>query len=348
MDIDEFLDRELGDLGLAEKNERDLPPLPKAGSAPSIVDSVNVDLNKKGLDQAEQSYIKLWSLLAQQKLEWNKDLYEQLYSLSKQLSSALGEAYEEIKKKSNHIYSLVSYARIALKEGKKDVLIKLYAEMQEINNSIPAVFFEEKKAIQEQITLFYRELVNTTDSELSRRVANIVNQVMRLLESIDNSLMSGNTEDALVNYIKCINLFGQIPEGFLKTRNSMGMRLLDIYRTLSIHAEISKLQKQLGLNIKADLPRTQPSNYAGAYQKPEPMVPAPPRPLMNSSYQPKKSETFTISSSESLLNKKREHAKKNIKKGFYNEAWKDVEEALLINPEDIESKTLKAKIKTLQ
>ena len=41
-------------------------------------------------------------------------------------------------------------------------------------------------------------------------------------------------------------------------------------------------------------------------------------------------------------------AKKNIKKGFYNEAWKNIEDALDIDPGDAEAITLKAKIKTLQ
>ena len=49
-----------------------------------------------------------------------------------------------------------------------------------------------------------------------------------------------------------------------------------------------------------------------------------------------------------LLKKKMERAKRNIKKGFYNEAWKDTEEAMQIDPNDVESKALRAKIKTLQ
>mgnify|MGYP001576801793 CR=1 FL=1 len=138
----------------------------------------------------------------------------------------------------------------------------------------------------------------------------------------------------------------------------MGMRLLDIYRALSIQAEISNLQKQLGPKIQADMTKTgrmvTEANlashriYTRAYQKPAASVPEPARPNISQNYQAKKSEKPQVSPRENILNKKREHAKRNIKKGFYNEAWKDTEEALQIDPNDVESKALKAKIKTLQ
>ena len=346
MDIDEFLDRELADSGL-DKDEDSLQPEFNSEDGKSPVFQGDNSVDRTSLEQAEQSYMQLWNVLAQQKLKWNKDLYNQIYSISRQVSSELTQAFEEVKKKANQIYSLISRARASLKEGKKDMPMKLYAEMQEINSSIPPVFFEEKKAIQEQIILFYRELVNTTDSELSKRIADIVAQIMRLLDSIDNALRSGNIDEASSNYIRCTDIFTQIPEGFLKTRNSIGMRLLDIYRTLSIQAEISDLQKQLGPGMQASQPRPFPKVYARVTQKPATRIPELARPV--SAYHPKQQKkNENIPSSNDLLNKKREHAKKNIKKGFYNEAWKDVEEALQIEPNDVESKALKAKIKTLQ
>ena len=314
MDIDEFLDRELADSGLGkdedslqpEFNSEDISPVLGSGKA----------AEKGSLEQEEQSYMQLWNVLAQQKLKWNKDIYEQVYSLSRQVSSELTQAFEEVKKKANQIYSLISRARASLKDGKKDMPMKLYAEMQEINESVPSVFFEEKKIIQEQIILFYRELVNTTDSELSKRIADITAQIMRILESIDNSLRSGNIDDASSNYIRCSDLFTQIPEGFLRTRNSIGMRLLDIYRTLSIHAEISELQKQLGPGMQANQPRSFPRVYARIPQKPATRIPELAMPV--STYQPKqqKKNEKIPSSGETILHKKREHAKKNIKKGI--------------------------------
>src|SRR3989338_10290155 len=100
MDIDEFLDRELADLGSdfrEEKSTEEQPPL-----AESIAPSYG------SLEEAEQSYMQLWHALAQQKLEWNSGIYEQLNSLSILISGMLRQAHEEAKRKSGQIMELIS------------------------------------------------------------------------------------------------------------------------------------------------------------------------------------------------------------------------------------------------
>src|SRR3989338_3507008 len=132
-----------------------------------------------------------------------------------------------------------------MKEGKREIPFKIYAQLEEINNSIPNVFFEEKKAIQEQIMEFYRELRNTTDNELVKRVSALIQEINRLIDRINTAIRANDMTNAIVSYNRCIGLYNQVPEGFLKYKNSAGMRLLEIYKSLSIYNEISSLQKQL-------------------------------------------------------------------------------------------------------
>ena len=105
-----------------------------------------------------------------------------------------------------------------------------------------------------------------------------------------------------------------MPEGFLRHKNSLGIRLLEIYRSLSISNEISNLQRQLVQQPQFQQPEIQPAQ------------------------------------SQTPLNvgARKERAKKNMEKGFFNEAFKDIQEALKIEPNDAEAKALHAKIKTLQ
>src|SRR3989344_8015601 len=148
MDIDEFLDRELSDIG----SPMDKVDRPKTGRGPELRESAQPsplyentisNLGKSNLEQAEQSYNQLWRMLQQQKLKWNSELYSQLSAISRQFSSSLSYAYAEMKKKADHANELISRARNALREGKTDAPFRLYSEMEEINNSIPKVFFEE-------------------------------------------------------------------------------------------------------------------------------------------------------------------------------------------------------------
>ena len=179
MDIDGFLERELSELGLpTEKTEKpdalELPHFQEDFEPSQLFGNIKANLSRGSLDEAEQSYIRLWHILLQQKLKWNKELYEQLSILSRQFSSALNQAYSEVKRKADHIYELISRAKSSLKEGKKEIPFKLYSEIEKINNSIPNVFFDEKKIIQKQISEFYKELRTAMDNELIKRVSSLI------------------------------------------------------------------------------------------------------------------------------------------------------------------------------
>ena len=321
MDIEEFLDRELSDLGLQTDRTEEQISLPefKEQAEPSpLVESIKANLSKGNLELAEQAYVQLWRILIQQKLKWGKELYEQLSLLSRQFASVLNQAYNEVKRKSEHINELISRARAALREGRKEIPFKLYSEIEGIYNSIPDVFFEEKKMVEEQIMDFYKELKNITDNELVKRVSALVQEINQLIDKINLAIRANDMINATVNYNKCIELYSQVPEGFLRHKNSIGIRLLDIYKSISIYNEISNLQRQL------------------SQQTTQQIIP---QQTMGSLSHPQKSM---------LLHTRKERAKRNIEKGFYNEASKDIEEALQIAPEDAEAKAIQAKIKTLQ
>src|SRR3989344_921931 len=155
MDIEEFLDRELSGLGLeagkAETSRTNLEQQPgESFESSPLFDSARSNLGKGDLETAEQSYSQLWGVLTQQKLEWSRELYGQLAMLAREFSGILAQAYNEVRRKASQIYELIGKGRAAMKEGKREVPFKIYAQLEEINNSIPNVFFEEKKAIQEQ------------------------------------------------------------------------------------------------------------------------------------------------------------------------------------------------------
>lgn len=355
MDVDEFLDRELSELDLPlEKTEKsktstDFPYLKEDFEPSPLFESIKANLGKGNLEQAERSYIQLWDILSQQKLKWNKELYEQLSVLSRHFSSSLNSAHNEVRRKAEHIYELISRARVSLKEGKKEIPFKLYSEIMEINNSIPNVFFEEKKIIEEQVMDFYKELRNTMDNELLKRVYALVQEIGQLTDKANLSIKSNDMINSIVNYNKCIELFNQIPEGFLRHKNAAGARLLEIYKSLSIYAEISNLQRQLGierreLSTSASILTTR-AKVSSLFES---QGIQQPQKFQQQVQQQTQQQTAPINQTESTTSTRKDSAKKNIEKGLYNEASKDIEDALKIDPKDAEALAIRAKIKTLQ
>ena len=352
MDIDEFLDRELSDIGLptakTEKSEAiEMQEFKQEFDDSSLFDTIKVNLSKGNLEIAEQAYVSLWHILMQQKLNWNKELYEQLSIINKQFSSVLSIAHNEVKKKADHIYGLVNKAKAELREGKKELPFKLYSEIEQINNSIPNVFFEEKKVILDQITDFYKELRNTTDIGLINRVSALIQEVNQLLNKINLAINSNDMINAIVNYNKCIELYNQIPEGFLMYKNLAGARLLEVYKSLSIYTEISNLQKQLNQQLQS---RQQIIANVKPLREFTNIITAL-KPINDKKILLEKKRELERELHEKkndFLDKKRKSAKENLEKGSYDEAWNNIEEALKIEPNDVESKALRAKIKTLQ
>ena len=361
MDIDEFLDRELSDLGLSTDTSQRPDPGIEAPDSSGMVESsplfenIRAELSKGNLEDAEQSYVQLWRILLEQKLKWNSSLYEQLSILGRQFSSALNAAYDNMKNKADRIYELISRGRAAIKEGKKEMPFKIYSEIEELDNSIPNVFFEEKKIIQGQIADFYNALRNSTDNELVQRVSALIQDINQLIDKINASIRANDMVNAIVNYNKCIELYVQVPEGFLRLKNSAGMRLLDIYKSISIYNEISNLEKQLSqMPSQPKLPQPEKSRTAQIIQPylQKQLSQMPSQPKLP---QPEKSRTEQIipqqmdeTNKMSIVDTKKENAKSKIKKGLYEEAIKDIKEALELEPRDAEAKVIHAKIKTLQ
>ena len=214
-----------------------------------MFDEIRANLISGELAQAEKSYNRLWGVLLQQKLKWNKELYDQLSMLTKQFLSTLNQSYAEVKGKANHIYDLINKAKAMLKEGKKDMSLRLYAEIKSAEESIPSVFFEEKKIIEEQMTAFYDELTRASNNQMIRRVSALVQETQQMVEKINSLIRANDIGNAIASYNKCIELYNQIPEGFLMYKNSIGMRILEIYKSLSLYTEISNLQREFSMQI---------------------------------------------------------------------------------------------------
>lgn len=350
MDIDDFLDRELSELGLETSNSEaatsEMSRIKGDFEASPLVENVRAHLLKGNIDLAEQSYAQLWVSLFQQKLKWNKELYEQLSALNKLFQSALNRSFDATKAKAERITDLISRGRAALKEGKKDMPFKIYGEIEEISASIPNAFFEQKRQVQEHAMEYYRDLRNSTDNELMSRVAALLQELIRLIEKINFSIARNDMVNALLNYNKSLELYNQVPEGFLRHKNSVAIRLLQSYKSLSIYNEITNLQKELIVNIqkpeviqKPDVPKNLVEFPTILHQDIKSEFQAP---------QQTYSQVPDAKSNKVLLKDKKERAKKNIEKGFYSEASKDIEEALSIEPNDVEAKAINAKIKTLE
>ncbi len=384
MDIDQFLEREISGIDLEQSS-----PASKYEKRPEVLESELAQPSSiSNLDQAEQEYNTQWQSILGHQLTWDKEAYQSLFNLASNLSGTLAMAFEDAEKKRNSIQSLITQARVFLKEGKLENASKLLGEIESSHASIPNAFFEEKRILGDGIKLFARDLKNATDSDISKRAYSLIQQSGQFVVSAEKALHANDIRSAGLNYLKSLEIFNQIPEGFIIQKSPLGARLLQLYRNVTISMEISHLQMQLTpIAVQQQKPQAQPASRISVEQSKEhgnqkPQAqPAQPKFQISSQHaqqrprieqrqmrlsrarirsrakltkpaeKPSENPAAPINPINEklrLLNEKKDLARENIKKGLYNEAMKNIQEALQIEPKDAEAKIITAKIKTLQ
>ena len=235
MNVDDFLEKELAGLGIDNKEEAvDLPRKPEARVS-----------NKVGLDRAEQDYMDFWQKIALHEVKWDKGSYDDIINMTKHFSSELNKGFQELKIKKETIISQAGRVRQMLKENKKEMAMKSFKEIQALADSIPGAFFEEKKNILDAVNDLAREVKQFNDNDAVKSAYFTLNQIGQLMDQTVRSISSSDMQGAISLYSKAIQSFVKLPEGFLMQKFQIGAKLLEIYKRLSIHNEISELQKHL-------------------------------------------------------------------------------------------------------
>jgi len=235
MDVEDFLERELAGLGLETIPE--IGPLKKAEPKPIT--------SKTALDKAEKDYMEFWQKIALHEVKWDKESYDNMINMTRQFSLELNKGSQELKAKKETILSQVGRVRALLKENKKELAMKSFSETQSIADSIPGVFFEEKKVITDAVNELAGEIKQFEDNESMRNAYSSMGQIGQLIEQTMKSIATNDMQNASMLYSSAIQAFVKLPEGFSIHKFRIGAKLLEIYKRISIHNEISQLQRHL-------------------------------------------------------------------------------------------------------
>jgi tetratricopeptide (TPR) repeat protein len=313
MDIDEFLDKELGKG--PSKKKASLSPEQFSGEVATLITSIQYLLTNKQFDQIEETYDSLWKKIAENKFSWDVALHSEVGAVHDQLNKELGAVVQDFYKKAQLIEGLMANARMFLNKNEPEAALKVYNEISEMAKDLPSIMFEHKKTIERDVLRLYRDIHEKLGASTVQKVHLLSRQISAQASRIRPYLLSGNIPLATEHYLKLLELYATVPQGFLPLKVAMGKELIEMYKSLSIQIEIEDLRKQLH-------PLTQ--RHLGSPQKPQ---------------QPS-------SSTESLLRKRKEAAKIHMANKSYENALIEIHAILGINPTDEEAKQMLDVIQT--
>ncbi|MEK6876461.1 MAG: hypothetical protein AABX63_03560, partial [Nanoarchaeota archaeon] len=222
-----------------------------------------------------------------------------------------------------------------------DTAAKLYSEISDMRDKIPEFMLEEKKELNNEIFVLYEKLHNNIDAKFIKDFKASLLEVDNFINDSGSAMGTGDIEKSKVMYEKALESYRTLPNGFLQKKIELGSKLLSLYKELSIRTQIYDLQEQLGigsfsyanadrLKRLSEMVKKRESNYGEDLASANSMNEqghVPSKALLNS-----------------LIARKLERAKINLEKELYEDARKNLDAVLKVDPRNAEAKELLSKI----
>ena len=329
MNVDEFLDKEIQ----AEKKE-DIEKRP-----------VPIEVTKEERDIIKH-YFELWNKVSEVKFKWDNELYTELNKSAKKVKDRIDKLLPTIKREKGIIKQLIEKAVSELERGKYESATRLYSEISDMRNSIPDFLLEEKKELNKEIFQLYEKLHDKIDSKFINDFNDSIVKVENLIRNSFSSLRIGRLEPAKDFYENALEVYITLPNGFLAQKIELGEGLLTLYKELSLHLQIKKLQQQLAKKS------TQGYKFKDSDDNLKVMSEIIKNKVKASEEKLSKfSDLGAVSAQEQqhvhnktlltrLIARKLDRAKINLKKGLYKEAKKNINAILKVDSDNAEAKQL--------
>src|SRR3989338_2076810 len=332
MDIDEFLDKELQSENKEEVKEK---AAERAAEKPVMEEVSN---EKK---DSVKRFLDLWGKLSEAKFKWDEKVYKEINDSGENVKKELEGITLAVGRQKKAIKRLIGKALSEIENKNYDAAAKIYSEISDMRDKIPEFMLEEKKDLNSEIFVLYEKLHNNIDAKFIKDFKASLLEVDNFINDSGSAMGTGDIEKAKVMYDKALESYRALPNGFLQKKVELGSRLLGLYKELSIRTQIYELQEQLG---------TGSFSYANAdrLRKLSEMVRG--REGIHG-----KSSAGAVSISEqahvpnktllnSLIARKLERAKINLEKEIYEDARKNLDAVLKVDPRNSEARDLLSKI----
>ncbi|HII65634.1 TPA: hypothetical protein HA295_02555 [Candidatus Woesearchaeota archaeon] len=239
MDIDSFLDREMG----AQQKGKAEPEA--SGEAAALLSSIQYLLAQKQFDQIEASYDSLWKKVSQSGFSWDRSLYDELVTIHGQIARETAPAFQDASKRIQIMRQMVAQARTLLSARQVDGAAKLQNEVAAMMAEIPGLFFQEKKAMEKEVLRLQRDVHDAQSAADLQKVSMLQREIMQQSARLRPFLLSGNVAAATQQYARLLSLYQQLPPGFLGIKLGLGREMAEMYKSLAIQQEIERLRQQL-------------------------------------------------------------------------------------------------------
>ncbi len=331
MDIDDFLDKELQ----SEKGEE-----AKEKAAEKQVEKQGIEEVSNEKKDSVRRFLDLWNKISEAKFKWDEKVYKEINDAGEGIKKELDNITLAVGRQKKAIKRLIGKALSEIENRDYDAAAKLYSEISDMRDKIPEFMLEEKKDLNNEIFVLYEKLHNNIDAKFIKDFKASLLEVDSFINDSGSAMGTGDIEKSKVLYEKALESYRALPNGFLQKKVELGSRLLGLYKELSIRTQIYGLQEQLGtgsfsyanadrLRKLSEMVRGREGNYGKGLEDGT---------AINEQHVPSKALL------NSLIARKLERARINLEKELYEDARKNLDAVLKVDPRNAEAKELLSKI----
>lgn len=329
MDIDEFLDKEVGEKSQqpkAEASSTQNPEKPESFSPQSG--------NPEGINQ----FLKSWSRIYDAKLNWDSTMYNELAQAAEKAKQEIYNYSAEIEIKKKEVKRLIGKALDEIDKKNYEEANKIYSEIGGMMDKMPDFMMEEKKELDKEIIVLSQRLHEGINHKFTADFWGSMARIENLLKDALLSFEAADLEKARLLYDKSLEEYKGLPKGFMQKKLELGEKLLKLYKDLSIQMQIKDLQQQL--SIRSSIYKGI-NGYESLKRLADKAAQLESSGVSQSSFAPPSIQTI---SDRTLLNRlilrKLDRARINLKKELYQEAKRNLDSVLRVDPENKEAKKM--------
>ncbi len=307
MDIDEFLDRELGSKQ-GSSNLVNTTSIPQPGVSPSQLSLAGSSNMNQILSQHDQ----LWKQLLDMQYTWDQQTTGQVHQSLRSLQKQLITLHGDLQKRKQATKTMLIQLQELIRLGNINAATKLYDQTQEILSGIDDLFFEDKQQLTYELSAIYKAMQDKWGTQQQFQLKQMKLRLDTLIRDAHTLLRTPKLDEAKRRCDEAMQMYLNLPLISLPMKLYFGDKLLDLYKNISIQSQIRILQSQLSPSVKSALNTS-------------------PIPTQDQSRQAYTHQQYLA---RKIVQQKMARAQAHMEKGYPSEAHKELSTVLKLDPKN--------------
>ncbi|MBS3119764.1 hypothetical protein J4475_02980 [Candidatus Woesearchaeota archaeon] len=211
-----------------------------------LLDQITFSLQQEDVVTAKRHYEQVRKLFAQIPANFVQEklgIQHMILEVYDKLSSKHESFYrKEFEAKNRQAADMVGRLRAELSASEGQAAVETYKHIKEVFDSMPQGFTGQKTELQDQILKLYDQLTLLVRESSSGTFSQKMAQIQETMSHAQSMFKNKQLELAEGYYRRAVQLYGELPAGFLERKMAVRARIMDFYKQILLEHDQKVLE----------------------------------------------------------------------------------------------------------